>query len=184
VTDSPTAAAPHVFPTAAPVFPTVEPTSGDTTMIPSASPVTSVGASDFIKLISRKKNRRSDLCLHVRRAATENGSQVQAYNCDDSDAQVFRFQDGQLRSKLDDNKCVRPVNDRRRSGRGLELWDCDETTTRLFYHCRSEKCAIRVDGDRRLCFEIDDRRSSRRFDIELGRCNLRRDDQLWEPEDV
>lgn len=69
------------------------------------------------------KNRKSGLCLDVSGGGTANGTNVQSWSCNGSDAQKWKYEPstGFIRSKL--GKCLHNHGGNS-SGNNVTLWDC------------------------------------------------------------
>jgi hypothetical protein len=88
------------------------------------------GDNTYFSLI----DQRAGKCLDVAGAYTTNGTNVQLYKCNDSDAQRWFYNGitGELKSKLNWSKCLDIDNGIISEGTNLRLWDCNVSDAQKF----------------------------------------------------
>jgi endoglycosylceramidase len=79
-------------------------------------------------------DQRAGKCLDVAGAYTWNGTNVQLYRCNDSNAQKWRYDKttGELKNKLNWSKCLDIDDGAISEGTNLQLWDCNNSDAQKF----------------------------------------------------
>lgn len=79
-------------------------------------------------------DQRAGKCLDVAGAYTWNGTNIQLYQCNDSDAQQWLYDKatGELKSKLNWGKCLDINGGNISEGTNLQLWDCNGSNAQKY----------------------------------------------------
>ncbi|RKZ52349.1 MAG: hypothetical protein DRR16_12370 [Candidatus Parabeggiatoa sp. nov. 3] len=68
-------------------------------------------------------------CLDVWHAGTANDTNIDLYDCNGTNSQVWTWDGATLTSGLDSNKCLDVHHGDTGNGTNIDLWDCNNTNS-------------------------------------------------------
>ena len=78
-----------------------------------------------------KEIKYGNKCVDLEYSNTNNGTKVQLWNCNNTDAQKWNFANGSITTQLNNNKCMN-VNDNTHTNNGITINDCNGGANQQF----------------------------------------------------
>jgi hypothetical protein len=80
-------------------------------------------------------------CVDLPNGNTDNGTTVQMYDCNDTEAQNFYFYEGEkfIRSAKSNGKCFDIPNGNAKAGQTIQMFDCNFTDSQKFDYDKNTK---------------------------------------------
>lgn len=123
-------------------------------------------------------------CVDVKGSAWKNGTALQQYTCNDTDAQKFVYTaEGQLRPKGDTDYCADVEGGKGKQGAKLNIWDCDAGESEKWAISPSGLFANRA-GSWGYCMDVSGGSPSSGTRLQLWGCSATNVNQQFDPREV
>ncbi|MEO1377771.1 MAG: RICIN domain-containing protein [Cyanobacteria bacterium J06635_10] len=111
----------------------------------------------------------SSKCLDVPNADATNGNQLDLYDCNGTDSQLWHYVDGVFTSKLDGNKCIDLTDSQTANETAVDIYDCNGGENQQWSLAYDGTIKTQLDSNK--CIDVENNVSNNGTPIDLFDCN-------------
>ncbi|KAJ2922978.1 hypothetical protein H1R20_g14118, partial [Candolleomyces eurysporus] len=117
-------------------------------------------------------------CVDVKGAIFENGTPVQVYDCNASDAQNWYLERGSTKIRVagPHNFCLDAGNPPFHDGAKVKIWECVDVEAQQWYYTDDDRIAINGHG---FCLDLTDGKLLNGNPIQIWTCTDNNANQVW-----
>ncbi|MCB9283890.1 MAG: ricin-type beta-trefoil lectin domain protein [Lewinellaceae bacterium] len=122
-------------------------------------------------------------CIDDDHSSTTNGTNIQSYSCNGTNAQkwFFQFEDRTIRSMVDISKCLSLKDDTGDNGTNIHLWDCKVNSNQTWVYNGIQKTIHSgLNGNKCMDAANGSAYPNSNVNVQLWDCQYTNDNQKWE----
>ena len=115
-------------------------------------------------------DRYPNKCIDISKSGTANGTNIQLFDCNGTNAQYFTFDGRAIKMQSTPNKCIDLNQSQTNDGANIQLFDCNGTKAQQWIY-DGFAGAFRSAIDPSKCLDVDNSNFSNGANIQLWSCN-------------